>query len=425
MTFSRLPVGWALAHVGDVLTSIEAGKSLDGLKRPAEIGEVGVLKLSAVSYGEFRPTENKALPADSDLDGVARVQDGDLLISRANTTELVGAVALVSGDYPNLILSDKTLRLVPNERIDSRYLLRALRTREARHHIESRATGTSGSMRNITQQTIAAIQFPLPPLAEQRRIATILDHAEALRAKRREVIRLHDDLIESLFFDVFGDATHERDRWERKQLVRLCADPDDIRCGPFGTQLAKSEYKHEGIPLWGIRNVNVGFRLPTAEFLDENTARRLIQYSLEAGDIVMTRKGTVGNCAIYPTNFPIGIMHSDLLRLRIDHRLCNPAFLIQQLHLSRDVERQLELISGGAIMPGINVTKLKLLEVFVPPIDVQDEFARQVAAIDRLKAAHQASLAKLDELFASLQHRAFRGELTAGMAGAALARAAG
>jgi type I restriction enzyme S subunit len=136
-----------------------------------------------------------------------------------------------------------------------------------------------------------------------------------------------------------------------------------------------------------------------------------MQYSIEPGDVVMTRKGTVGNCAVYPATIPLGIMHSDLLRVRVNRETCDAIFLSHQLHFSRDVERQLALISGGAVMPGINVTRLKSLEVLFPPIEQQREFARRVAAVEKLKATQRASLAELDALFASLQHRAFRGEL--------------
>jgi type I restriction enzyme S subunit len=136
-----------------------------------------------------------------------------------------------------------------------------------------------------------------------------------------------------------------------------------------------------------------------------------MQYSIEPGDIVMTRKGTVGNCAVYPATLPLGIMHSDLLRLRVNRETCEPIFLAHQLHYSRDVEGQLALISGGAVMPGINVTRLKSLEVLLPPIALQREFARRVTAVETLKTAQRASLAELDALFATLQHRAFLGEL--------------
>ena len=92
--------------------------------------------------------------------------------------------------------------------------------------------------------------------------------------------------------------------WKRVPLSELCSHPDDIRCGPFGTQLNKNEFRDEGVPLWGIKQVNVQFSIPTKEFLEPATATRLKQYDLRPGDLVMTRKGTVGNCATYPPDFP-------------------------------------------------------------------------------------------------------------------------
>jgi len=251
----------------------------------------------------------------------------------------------------------------------------------------------------------------LPPLEDQRRIAEILDRAEELRSKRREAIAQLDTLTQAIFLEMFGDPAFNPQKWPRIQLVDLCSSGDEIKCGPFGTQLGKDEYTTEGVPLWGIRNVNALFKILTHEFLEARTAKRLMQYSIEPGDIVMTRKGTVGNCAVYPDSYPLGIMHSDLLRLRVSRQKCVPIFLSHQLHYSRDVERQLALISGGAIMPGINVTKLKSLEVLVPPLSLQQEFAHRVEAVEKLKTAHYSSLSELDALFASLQHRAFQGEL--------------
>ncbi len=186
--------------------------------------------------------------------------------------------------------------------------------------------------------------------------------------------------------------------WPRVTLSALCASSDDIKCGPFGTQLAKDEYRTEGVPLWGIKQVNASFNLPTHEFLEPVTATKLRQYDLQPGDIVMTRKGTVGNCAIYPANFAVGIMHSDLLRLRLDTRRCDPSFLVHQLHHSPDVARQISLISGGAIMPGINVGKLKALEVLVPPITEQRRIADILDRTEALRAKRRAALAQLDAL---------------------------
>lgn len=254
-------------------------------------------------------------------------------------------------------------------------------------------------------------EAPLPALPEQRRIAAILDKAEALRAKRRAALAKLDQLAQSIFLEMFGDPATNPDRFELVELSTACNSTDDIKCGPFGTQLSKSEFRETGIPLWGIKNVNARFEIPAFEFVSKGTANRLEQYSIIPGDIVMTRKGTIGNCSVYPLPFPSGIMHSDLLRIRTSASICDPIFLSHQLHYSKNIEKQIALISGGAIMPGINVTKLKSLKIILPDINLQRIFSNRISRIESLKVAHRASLTKLDALFASLQHRAFRGEL--------------
>jgi type I restriction enzyme S subunit len=186
--------------------------------------------------------------------------------------------------------------------------------------------------------------------------------------------------------------------WKKLQLTELCASSDDMRCGPFGTQLNKDEFRKEGVPLWGIKQVNRNFSIHTHEFLEPETADRLRQYDLRAGDLVMTRKGTVGNCAVYPTSFEPGIMHSDLLRIRVDPKLCYSPFLVHQLHHSQDVTRQLSLISNGAIMPGINVGRLKQLEVSIPPLAEQKRIASILDKADAIRRKLQQSL-RLSEDF--------------------------
>lgn len=161
--------------LGDVIRDIQAGKSFQTSEILAQPSEFGVLKVSAVSWSNFRPEQAKSLNSDYQPEQHHRVCAGDFIISRANTKELVGAVVLVDRDYPSRLLSDKTLRLVINEEQASKeYLLHALRTPMARKHIEHFATGTSDSMRNISQGVITSIPIMLPHLPEQLRIAAKL-----------------------------------------------------------------------------------------------------------------------------------------------------------------------------------------------------------------------------------------------------------
>ncbi len=177
----ELPEEWVWTSLDQLLERIDAGHSPQTQGRPVKPGEFGVLKVSAVSWGEFLQDENKALLPGDEPEEVLTLKAGDLLISRANTVSLVGAVVLVKQDHPYLMLSDKTLRLVPVlEDLPRPYLLYALRLEWARRVLEAKATGTSDSMRNISQSTIRTVPIPLAPLAEQQRI---VNRIEALFAQ--------------------------------------------------------------------------------------------------------------------------------------------------------------------------------------------------------------------------------------------------
>jgi restriction endonuclease S subunit len=154
--------------LGELLLGIEAGRSFQTSERRPRHDELGVLKVSAVSWNEFKPDEAKAIDGVYEPGTQHRVKKGDLIISRANTLELVGAVVRSNEDYPHRLLSDKTLRLVIDEnRVHPDYMLNVLKLPEARSYIEKNATGTSNSMRNISQKNIKAVPIPLPTLKQQ------------------------------------------------------------------------------------------------------------------------------------------------------------------------------------------------------------------------------------------------------------------
>jgi type I restriction enzyme S subunit len=396
---------WPVHPIGDVFTVARGGspRPIQNFLTDDEDGINWIMIGDATNDSKYiTKTKKRIKPAG--LKKSRMVHEGDFLLTNS-----------MSFGHPYILktsgcIHDGWLVLSPREKNISRDFFYYLLGSDALYsEFSKRAAGAV--VKNLNIEIVNSVEIPLPPLAEQKRIAAILDAADALRAKRREALAQLDALLQSTFLTLFGDAVFNAKKWQRVPLAGVCKSPDDIKCGPFGTQLNKDEFRTEGIPLWGIKNVNRLFELATHEFLEARTAKRLLQYSIEPGDIVMTRKGTVGNCAVYPERMPLGIMHSDLLRLRVNRETCEPIFLAHQLHYSRDVARQLTLISGGAIMPGINVTRLKSLEVLLPPLPLQQKFAAIVESIERQKVAHRAHLAELDALFAALQHRAFRGEL--------------
>jgi type I restriction enzyme S subunit len=200
-----------LSEVGDVVLRIETGRSPQTLERPASDNEPGILKVSAVSWGRFDPTAAKAVAGHVELLEAHTVRCGDLLISRANTLELVGAVAIAEASYSNRFLSDKILRLVLNlEIVDSAYLLYAMRSDQSRRHLQRSASGTSDSMRNVSQSAILKTPIPLPSLADQRRIAGSirkkLDACEQVRRALAVQMTEVGALPQRILAAAFGEA---------------------------------------------------------------------------------------------------------------------------------------------------------------------------------------------------------------------------
>lgn len=161
--------------LGDLLDDIHAGKSFKCVERPADLQEWGVVKVSAMTWGRFLEDENKTVTDPLRVDPRFEIHPGDLLVSRANTVDYVGAAVLVGKCRPRLLLSDKSLRLVPKSRVLPEWLLINLRTSAARKYIESMATGTSDSMRNISQPKLKRLKIKTPSIEIQSAIIAEVD----------------------------------------------------------------------------------------------------------------------------------------------------------------------------------------------------------------------------------------------------------
>lgn len=172
--YPKLPSGWNWTVLGDFLSDIQAGKSFKCLERPPHNSEVGIVKVSAVTWGTFRELESKTCTRPELVRDDYFIKPGDFLFSRANTIELVGACVIVGPVHRMLMLSDKILRFT-FEAIDPRWALWALRTVHGRSEIRRLATGNQQSMRNISQARIRQIHIPLAPRIEHLRIVSSIE----------------------------------------------------------------------------------------------------------------------------------------------------------------------------------------------------------------------------------------------------------
>lgn len=171
-----LPEDWQTKKLRELVSSADAGVSVNGEDRSAGPNEFGVLKISSVTEGVFRPEQNKLIRADELQRAAVNPTADRILISRSNTEALVGASAYVACDQPNLFLPDKLWQLHPNSESQTYmlWLSHWLASDATRSSLSKLATGTSGSMKNITKHQLLALAVPVPPPAEQHRIAAIL-----------------------------------------------------------------------------------------------------------------------------------------------------------------------------------------------------------------------------------------------------------
>lgn len=325
------------------------------------------------------------------------VHENDLLIG------MDGEFNIAKWGKTPALLNQRVCRLAPKDSIDKDYLFYFMPV--ALKRIEEKTPFVT--VKHLSAKELNKIEIPVLPLEEQRKIAETLSKVDELIAFREQQLAKLDELVKARFVEMFGDLVAPQCEYPELKLVDICADADDIKCGPFGTQLNRDEYKAKGVAVWEIPQINSGFSEMPTHFITEEKAVILNAYSIEPGDIAMSRKGNVGKCGLFPENLKKGIIHSDVLRIRVDKRKVDSCFMMYQLHFSEAVKRQIEMVSSGAIMAGINVTKLKQIKVRIPELENQRMFAAFVERVDQQKQRVQKSLEKLELMKKALMQEYF------------------
>ncbi|WP_233465298.1 restriction endonuclease subunit S [Enterobacter asburiae] len=213
---------WEKLTLGHIVKNIEAGKNLKCIETPPNDGQYGIIKISAVTWGEYDEDESKTLPDDSLFVESRRIATGDFLISRANTLELLGNPVIVKKVTKNLMLSDKVLRLVMADD-DKPWVNIFLRSCYGRREIEFRSTGNQLSMRNIGQKALLEIPMPKPPAEEQheivRRVEQLFAYADTIEKKVNYALIRVKNLPQSILAKAFRGELSSQWRAEHPELI--------------------------------------------------------------------------------------------------------------------------------------------------------------------------------------------------------------
>ena len=327
---------------------------------------------------------------------------GDVVIAASSgSLSVVGKAAPVVADIEaGFGAFCKVLR--PNAKVQHSYFAHFFKTRDYRQRISSLAAGAN--INNLRNEHLDNLLIPLPPLEEQRRIAAILDQAEALRTQRRAALAQLDSLTQSIFLDMFGDPVVNPQGLPVRVLGDLCTRITD------GTHQSP-KWEAAGIPFLFISNIVEGqITFDTHKFISTETYLELTRRCpIEIGDVLYTTVGSYGNAAIVETSDRFAFQRH-IAHIKPDATKANSIFIAAMIQ-SVGVRRQVDKVAKGVAQKTVNLADLKGLQVFAPPLPLQQTFATRIQAIESLKATHRKALTELDALFASLQQRAFAGEL--------------
>ncbi|GAB5407319.1 MAG: restriction endonuclease subunit S [Aureliella sp.] len=337
------------------------------------------------------------------------LKSGDLLITIVGT---LGRIAEVPEelDGANITQSSARIRLNPNEAHAGfvRHFLKSspLATRQYDWH----RLGTGVPRLNIHH--VRELQIPLPPLSEQKRIADILDKADAIRRKRQQATTYRDQLIKSAFIAKFGDpATNPRSLPLRSLSDFYVNSKEGTKCGPFGGALKKSEYTSSGIAVWNMDNISVDGRLVGSPklWVSPEKYNELSAYAVEDGDILISRAGTVGKMCVVRGRAGESLISTNLIRLRLNPQLLPEYFVSLMVSFKGRVGR-LKTGPDGAFTH-MSTGVLDTLMFPYPPPAEQTEFCQVLQHIEESARRRNHAVDTSKDLFHSLVQRAFRGEL--------------
>ena len=257
----------------------------------------------------------------------------------------------------------------------------------------------------LTKSSLNNIQIPLPPLDQQKKIAAILDAADAYRQKTKALITKYDELTQSLFLDMFGDPVTNPRGWMEKSLG------ESVEIITYGLTV-RPAYKKEGFPVISAKEIKSGeVNFNDAKLIAKDDFDKVANKGKpEINEVLFTKTGAgIGQCAVIKVSENFAITQN-IARIKFKKSIdvTYILFYLRTPYIQRLSHRE----SKGNAIKDLQLGDMKKFKILLPPIELQNQFAERVQAIEAQKAQAQASLAQAEDLFNSLLQRSFKGELT-------------
>lgn len=396
-----LPKGWRCGQVSDLIERLESGVSVNGEDRPKLPGEIGVLKVSAVSYGYFDETAYKTVIKEDELRAKLTPKQGQIIISRSNTDDLVGASAYIEKNYPDLYLCDKLWQTVPRKNIqyDSKWLAYLLGSSFTRNRLSALASGTSGSMKNISKDTLINLTIHIPSFTEQKKIAKILSIWDQAISTTEKLLANSQQQKKALMQQLltgkhrFSDFY---DSWAEFKLSALIYEvKNEVVNNPKNYELLSVKLHCKGIVRTGKYPAATEGSRP---YFFRNEGELIIgRQNLHNGGIGIVPKevsGCIASNAI--SSFKV---RNHVSKKFIFYRMSTPSFFTR-----------IDNLIGGTGQKEISVRELFKVKIKLPSFDEQQKIAQVLTAADREIETLQQKLACLKQEKKALMQQLLTGK---------------
>lgn len=332
--------------------------------------------------------------------GYTPFRDGDVILAKITPCLENGKCALAKNLINGIGFGSTEFHVLrAGESVIPEWLYYFVRQQDVRDQLARRMHGSAGQQR-VPSDAVEELLIPLPPLPEQRRIAALLDKADHLRRTRRYAAQLSETFLQAVFVRMFGDPVRNPMGWDGEVLESLADRIDygvtaSANSTPVGPKFLRITDIQNGMVNW--------VEVPYCQTSEEERRNSLLQ----DGDIVFARTGaTTGKSFLIRKCPPNAVFASYLIRVRPNDKI-DPVYLSGYFQ-SKAYWIQISENVVGSTQPGVNATKLGDLKIIIPPLALQQKFARIVQQFERLRAQQREAERQAEHLFQTLLHRAFR-----------------
>jgi type I restriction enzyme, S subunit len=400
MSKQKLPVGWEEVELKNLIENMHQG--INTVTEKVEYLDNGccIIQSKHITGGKLDLSDARFVSKEDyeKYKEKYNPKKGDLLICNIGT---IGKNIIIKENQDFLIAWNLFLLKLKKDIVSPEFLKLYLDKLNAENYFDRFLTG--GTVKFINKAKMGSILIPLPTLATQKKIVSILEKAEAAKELRKEADELTNDFLKSVFLEIFGDPMKNPKGWESKKLA---SEVDDIR---YGTG-SPPEYQENGIPFIRATNIKKGtVQKEGLVFISQQEARKIQKCKVKTGDLLLVRSGVnTGDCALIPNEYDGAYAAYDLI-LQIPY----PKNYYYNFLINSNYGKSIiASLSRRAGQPHINAEQVKSMKLPIPPIQLLKKFAQIIEGVEAIKQSQKFSQQETNNLFNVLMQKAFRGELT-------------